>query len=138
MDTKKLIAKAKQTAGIKSNYALAKRLGVTQGTLSRYKLGQGHPAPYIAEKLAELAGMKPEAGVAICEHDRAKTPEQRKHWEMRICVDCTFETATCTIRQCSAKAYKHHQAEHNRRQGDAQIILMTKTAPRRPQKARNP
>ena len=110
MDTKELIATAMKHGQIKNANQLRLALGISSSTVTRYMNGKQHPEPYIASLIAEIAGMKPEAGIAICEHDRAKTPAERKHWKMRICVDCPLETAECADRRCSTKTYTARRA----------------------------
>lgn len=81
MKTVDYLDAAKAAAGIQSDYALAKRLGITHQAISNYRQGR-HTADHVtAGKLAELLDVDPVRVIADIEIERATRPEQRRLWE---------------------------------------------------------
>lgn len=71
-------AKAKHSL---SDYALAPKLGIGKGQMSRYRNGYDFLSDDVAIKLAELLGMDNPAEIIASAHaERAKSSEVREFW----------------------------------------------------------
>ena len=66
-----LLDAAKQAHGIRSDYALAQRLGVTRSAVSNYRRGVAFPDLTTTYALAKLAGSSPAEAVLGVNLDRA-------------------------------------------------------------------
>lgn len=71
---------AKARAGLISDYALAKRLGMPQSTMSSYRTGRRQLDALAAFQVAELAGIDAREVIAAVELDKAKTAREREFW----------------------------------------------------------
>lgn len=80
MNTLEYLAACKTRLGIESDYALAKRLGVTQSAVSSYRTGRSRIDDEVALTVAEILGVNPMQVIAAANAERAKTPEQRARW----------------------------------------------------------
>lgn len=81
MNTIEYLAALKTRLAIDSDYALAKKLGVTKQTVSRYAKGIGHFDDEVAARVAEILEMHPGLVVLDMHRERAKTPAERSIWE---------------------------------------------------------
>ena len=63
-----------------SDYALAKRLGITQQAVSNYRVGRSKMDDDTALAIAEILEVNPLAVIAAANAERAKTPEQKARW----------------------------------------------------------
>ncbi|QGZ37756.1 helix-turn-helix protein [Pseudoduganella flava] len=70
----------KTRLNLPSDYALAKRLGITQQAISNYRAGRSKMDDDVALTIAELLGVNPLAVIAAANAERAKTDEQRERW----------------------------------------------------------
>lgn len=66
---------------IPSDYALAKVLGVTKQTVSRYRAGIGHFDDAVAIRVGELLGIEPGIVLIDIHAERTKNDEVRSVWE---------------------------------------------------------
>jgi transcriptional regulator with XRE-family HTH domain len=66
---------------IPSDYALAKALGVSKQTISRYRSGYGHFDDAIALRVADLMGIDPGIVLIDVHLERTKNAEVRSVWE---------------------------------------------------------
>ena len=80
LSTSQLLAAAKQAQGIQSNYRLARILGTTDNTLSRWHSGRVIPDDAYAVRLAQLAGLDPGYVVAAMRAFREKDEHMRSIW----------------------------------------------------------
>jgi plasmid maintenance system antidote protein VapI len=78
--TTDLIDAVKEAKGIRSDYALAKRLGVLPQTISNYRHGRTQMADEIAVAMATMIDRAPAPILAQLAADRAKSPEVAKIW----------------------------------------------------------
>lgn len=81
MRTVDYLEAAKRKAGLASDYALAKRLGVSRQAITWYRNKGGTFDPTTAARVAELLEVDPIVVIAAAELERATKPEQRKLWE---------------------------------------------------------
>jgi len=72
---------AKKNAGISSDYALSKKLGVTPSAITNYRAGRSRIAPELVPKLAKLAGIDEAEIALIAQIERSKTAEEKGVWE---------------------------------------------------------
>ena len=72
---------AKLKAGIKSDYALAKRLGESPNRISNYRTGTSRIGDDVAVKLAAMLEIDPLAILASTHAERATQPAMRSVWE---------------------------------------------------------
>lgn len=79
--TTDLMDAVKETKGIRSDYALAKRLGVLPQTISNYRHGRTQMADEIAVAMASMIDRPPAPILAQLAADRAKNPEVAKIWK---------------------------------------------------------
>lgn len=63
-----------------SDYAVAKALGITRASVSRYRNGHGGFDDETALKVARVLDIDPAAVAAASHAERAKTPEVRQMW----------------------------------------------------------
>lgn len=80
MNTLELLEAVKERRGVKSDYALAKVLGVTQTAVSSYRTGNSKISDDVALTVAEILGMHPLVVIAAANAERAKTDEQKARW----------------------------------------------------------
>lgn len=80
MNTLEYLAACKDRLGIDSDYALAKRLGVRQPTISSYRAGRSRMDDDVALKVAEILELHPMQVIAAANAERAKTEEQKARW----------------------------------------------------------
>jgi predicted transcriptional regulator len=80
MKAREWIDQAKTATGIESDYALAKHLGVTHATVSRYRNGKGTLDNEVATKIAQILGVPEMRVIADQEEERARTPAKRAWW----------------------------------------------------------
>jgi transcriptional regulator with XRE-family HTH domain len=81
MNTLEYLAACKERLGIESDYALAKRLGISQPTISSYRGGRSRMDDDVALTIAEILQINPLQVIAAANAERAKTPEQKARWE---------------------------------------------------------
>lgn len=74
-----LLARYKQVTGLATDYAVAKRLGVTQQAVSTWNDGGGMTVD-VALRIAETIGMPPMQAMAAVRVHAAKRPEDRATW----------------------------------------------------------
>ncbi|WP_431068126.1 DUF3693 domain-containing protein [Ralstonia holmesii] len=63
-----------------SDYAVAKALGITRASVSRYRNGHGGFDDETALRVAQLLDIDPGAVAAASHAERAKNPEVRQMW----------------------------------------------------------
>ena len=80
MNTLEYMAACKERLGITSDYALAKKLGLSQTGISNYRTGRSRMDDDVALRVAEILGIDPIVVIAHANAERAKTPEQRARW----------------------------------------------------------
>ena len=78
--TIELLDLAKHAQGDISDYRIAQILGVSQPTVSAYRIGRAYPSNPIAARLAELAGLDPEAAICWVNIERARDETEAKTW----------------------------------------------------------
>jgi transcriptional regulator with XRE-family HTH domain len=80
MKTIEYLDAAKVRLGITSDYALAKKLGISQPAISNYRSGRSRIDDDVALTIAEILGLNPLQVIAAANAERAKTPEARARW----------------------------------------------------------
>lgn len=80
MKTVQYLDAVKEKAGIASDYALAKRLGLTTSAISNYRHGRSSPDNLVAVRVAGILGIDPMVVIADIELERATHPELREVW----------------------------------------------------------
>ena len=80
MNTLEYMAACKERLGITSDYALAKKLGLSQTGLSNYRTGRSRMDDDVALKVSEILGIAPIVVIAHANAERAKTAEQKARW----------------------------------------------------------
>lgn len=80
MNVNELLENAKAALEVGSDYALAKKLRITQGMLTHYRNKRSKPNNRIAYELAEILDMPLDEVIASIEQDFAKTDEERAFW----------------------------------------------------------
>jgi plasmid maintenance system antidote protein VapI len=81
MKIRERLLECKVKSGIKSDYALAKALGVPRQQMSELLKGRKKPDAYICVKIGDMLGVHPLILLAELEADNAKTTERRAFWE---------------------------------------------------------
>lgn len=84
MTIDEILEAAKTRANLKSDYALAKAMGIDRSIVSSWRRNKAHPSNAEAVQLATLAGMDEMTVIAEIEKQTAKTPEKRKFWELYL------------------------------------------------------
>lgn len=75
-----LLDRAKEAAGVTSDYKLALVLGIEPSTVGHYRKRRSRPDDDVAAKLADLAGLDRGFVVACLHADRAPTASARSLW----------------------------------------------------------
>lgn len=75
-----LLTAAKTGAAIPSNYRLARVLGVTDNTLTRWQHGRNFPDDAMTVRLAQMGGLDPASVVAAMHAARAQDDAGRDLW----------------------------------------------------------
>lgn len=75
-----VLAAYKERTGITSDYAAAKRLGVTPSTIANWRNGRSHAQADLAAKMAEASGLDVLGVLASIEADRATSEAVRRVW----------------------------------------------------------
>lgn len=79
--TIELLEEVKARYGLKSNYALAKKLGQTDTDIARWMKGKNTLGDDAAMQVADLLDLDPAYVVACMHAERAKHESERKLWE---------------------------------------------------------
>lgn len=75
-----LLDRAKDRAGIESDYRLAKVIGITQSAVSNYRIGKTMPDARVLEQLCALSGDDLAVVAASIQAERERTPEGKTVW----------------------------------------------------------
>jgi transcriptional regulator with XRE-family HTH domain len=78
--TQQYIDAIKLRHNVDSDYAVAKLLGTSKQTVSRYQLGKGAFDDLMALRAAELLGLNPLEVIAAANAERARNEEVRNTW----------------------------------------------------------
>ena len=81
MTIDELLDQAKTRANLKSDYALAKVLGVSTGIVANWRKEKRHPSNEEAIKLATLAGLDERQVIAEIEYRTANTEKKKEFWK---------------------------------------------------------
>lgn len=79
--TNQLLDRIKEKYGLKSDYALAKAIGMSRERISRYRNSSGELGDDAALKVAELLDLDPGYVLACMSHQRTKSDAARHAWE---------------------------------------------------------
>lgn len=79
-----LIEQAKSSANLKSDYALAKAMGVHTGTVANWRKGKQHPSDEEAVQLATLAGIDEMKVIALIHYECATNEKKKEFWKNYI------------------------------------------------------
>lgn len=80
LNTLEYLAACKKALGIDSDYALAKKLGISHSAICGYRAGRSRIDDDVALTIAEILKIHPLQVIATANAERAKTPEQRARW----------------------------------------------------------
>lgn len=81
---RKLLDASKHAAGIESDYALAKTLGISKARISAYYSGKETPNEYACLKISELTGIPLDKVIASVKAESEKDEKRRIEWENYI------------------------------------------------------
>lgn len=81
MNSLELVEKAKTALGVKSNYALSKKLLISEQRLSEYCNGKRTPDNYAIAKFAKVLEVDPWTLLKEIEAQTEKNPERRDFWK---------------------------------------------------------
>lgn len=81
MTARELLAAVRAAQGLPSNYALARVIGVTDTTVTRWNVGSNTPDDLMAQRLATMAGLDPDSVVAAMHAQRSHNPDERALWQ---------------------------------------------------------
>lgn len=112
MEILELIEKAKEKAGLPSDYALAKAMAIERQVISQWKGGKRHPSNEEAVQLATLAGLDEMRVIAEIELRTAKNEKKRAFWEQFIerrgfAACMTMSALACSIMLTPEPAEAH-------------------------------
>ncbi|WP_250479029.1 MULTISPECIES: DUF3693 domain-containing protein [unclassified Caballeronia] len=71
---------AKTELDLPSDYALAKALGVTPSTISKYRLGRSAPDDLVCARIAEILSLEPMEVIAAVHYERSTDERARELW----------------------------------------------------------
>ena len=72
---------AKKVLGIESDYGIAKFLGISNASTSRYMSGDRIIDDYAASKIAGVLGIDPMMVIAAANAEREKTADRKEYWK---------------------------------------------------------
>lgn len=75
------LSRAKEGAGIKSDFKLARALGITQASVSTWRIGKSLPSDAIIIKLCDLSGDDPQIVCVQLAALRAPDEASRQMWQ---------------------------------------------------------
>lgn len=81
MNTQDYLAQIRAKFGISTDYAIAKKLGVSKQAAGRYSKGLGGFDDEVALRVASLTGIHPGLVLLDMHKERAQTDEAREIWE---------------------------------------------------------
>lgn len=84
MNWSDILDEAKKNLRLRSDYALGKVLGLTDGAIPHYRKGRRSPDANVLWKLAEINNKPFGLYAAMAEEHRAKTAELKEAWRQRI------------------------------------------------------
>jgi len=105
-----IIEKAKEKANIKSDYALAKALGIDRRIVSDWKKQKRHPNTQESIQLATLAGIEETTVIACIELEAAKTPQKIQFWKSYLENKGMFACITMTALAISISTTQEHRS----------------------------
>lgn len=112
------LSEAKQRLGLKSDYALAKELGISEGSIGHYRNGRRVLDDYTAAKLAEALEIDPLEVIAAANAEREKDEKKREYWG-KIFEKCAAACLLIAIFSfginTQAKGEKQQRADYARR-----------------------
>src|SRR5574340_1031905 len=79
--TNEFLDLVKTRYGLKSDYALAGKLGITRSMVSGYRRGKSAFGDEMAVRVADLLELSPGYVLACIEAERSQIPAIRKAWE---------------------------------------------------------
>ncbi|MDT7043777.1 hypothetical protein [Candidatus Nitronereus thalassa] len=83
MECAKYVEQVKDRCGLRSDYALAKCLGITQPEANLIRRGRKIPNPDLCVRIAKLLGMNPVALLLLAQKDKAPKPV-KPYWTMAL------------------------------------------------------
>ena len=78
------LEEAKEKLGLKSDYALAKWMGVTRAAISGYKSGRTTIDDYAAAKIADALGIPDIEVIYAANAERERNEERRDFWQKKL------------------------------------------------------
>ncbi len=97
MNTAEYLDQAKKALNIQSDYALAKRLGVTRKAISTYRSGKSWPDAYACTRLAIILKLDPAQVIADLERQHEKNPARRDFWVFFLSRAALVAGICCTL-----------------------------------------
>jgi transcriptional regulator with XRE-family HTH domain len=125
---------------LSTDYALAKTLAVSHGTISNYRKGRSVMDPTLAVKVAELLNLNPLVVIAAAELERARRDDVKKVW-LRYAAALMLAVAAGAPQDGNARTLHNinlpvtgseYTFQHNRRK------RRSATTPGRTRRARRP
>ncbi|MDA0739109.1 MAG: hypothetical protein O2999_08800 [Nitrospirae bacterium] len=83
MESAKYLEQVKAQCGLRSDYALAKCLGITQPEANLIRRGRKTPNPELCVRIAELLGLNPVELLLVAQKDKAPT-SVKPYWSMAL------------------------------------------------------
>ena len=125
MTTHEYMAALKAAFGITSDYALAKKMGVTQPVTSKWRQGKNGIDDSFAPLIAETLNRPVQQVLADLHAEREKSPELRKVWQsislnyaVRACIICVLASFNITL---APRTYAHALHDFSRLEHQANI-----------------
>jgi len=83
MDSARYLERVKEQCGLRSDYALAKCLGITQPEANLIRRGRKTPNPELCVRIAKLLGLNPVELLLVAQKDKAPKPV-KTYWSMAL------------------------------------------------------
>ncbi len=94
MESAKYLDQVKEQCGLRSDYALAKCLGITQPEANLIRRGRKTPNPELCVRIADLLGLNPVELLLVAQKDKAST-SVKPYWSMALtAVDVMSQVPT--------------------------------------------
>lgn len=91
-----LLDRAKASAGIESDYRLAKVIGITHSAVTHYRMGRSLPNESVIDQLCALSGDDPDITMAQVQAARSKDAPARAAW-LRIAARMSGAASTAIL-----------------------------------------
>jgi transcriptional regulator with XRE-family HTH domain len=123
--TNKLLDRYAEVCQLKTNMAIAARLGITRSAVSNWRYERSHAEPELVEKMAKACKLDAEEWVLLVQADREFIPARKQVWlraAQRLAATAALVAITFCLDVHTAKANPIDPGVTSRNQGIMYIM----------------